>query len=100
MVKNALITVISLLLLACATGRVEPTAKNAAWAISHARAAQRQAAAVGYEWRDTGQLIDDARKAAKNSQFARAIALAQQAERQSQAALDQFIEQKNAAHNY
>jgi hypothetical protein len=98
--KAVLISLLSLLLGACATGSIKPTAENAARAIVHAEDAQRRVAAVGNEWRDTGTLLNDAREAAKFKRYAKAIELASQAERQSQAAMKQYLNQRDAASEY
>jgi hypothetical protein len=59
-------------------------------AISAAEAAQKQAASVGYEWRDTGKMIKDARKLSTEGKSAQAIKLAQQAEEQGKDAYAQY----------
>jgi hypothetical protein len=56
-----------------------PTAEAA---ITAAKVAQRQAAAVGGEWRDTGPMIDAAEKAADAGDFGTAIELAKKAEKE------------------
>jgi hypothetical protein len=103
--KKILLTVaFSLVLGACATTAPEPitpapTADMASSAIAAAQDARKKAASVGHEWRDTGALIDDAAKAAEAKEYAKAIELANQAERQGLAALDQYKAQKDAARN-
>gem|GEM_PF-851143 len=99
MKKTFLIMLFSLMLGACATTTPEPTsaapsAEMASSAIAAARDAREKAASVGYEWRDTGALLDDAAKAAEAKEYARAIELANQAERQSLAALEQYKAQQ------
>ena len=97
MKKTILIASLSLTLGACATTGNQATAASAASAIAAAQAAKSQAAEAGYEWRDTGAIIDDARKAAEAKEFSKASELAAKAERQSVAALKQYEAQKNAA---
>jgi hypothetical protein len=103
--KKILLTVaFSLVLGACATPAPEPTtpaptADMASSAIAAARDAREKAASVGHEWRDTGALINDATKAAEAKEYAKAIELANQAERQGLAALEQYKAQKDAAMN-
>lgn len=97
MKTTGLIVSLSLLLGACATAGVPATAKSATHAIEHAQAAQLKAAEVGHEWRDTGTIIADARKAVEAGEFDRASELAALAERQSLAALKQYKSQRNAS---
>lgn len=102
MKKTLLLILFSLMLGACATTAPEPTtpaptADMASSAIAAARDARERAASVGHEWRDTGALIDDAAKAAEAKEYARAIELANQAERQGLAALEQYKSQNEAA---
>ena len=51
-------------------------------AIAAAKTAQKEAAAVGGEWRDTGAVIKDAEKAAAEGNFGNAVELAKKAEAQ------------------
>ncbi len=64
-------------------------ADDPAAAIAAAEAARSEAAKVGFEWRDTAQLIEEAKKAASEGDAAKAVALAQQAQRQSENAVKQ-----------
>ena len=57
----------------------KPTADAA---IAAAKAAQKEAAAAGGEWRDTGAVIEDAEKAASEGNFGSAVELAKKAEAQ------------------
>jgi len=59
-------------------------------AIAAAEAANKAAAAVGYEWRDTGKLIKKAKQLAKQGKTAAAIKLAKQAEEQGHNAVLQY----------
>jgi len=45
-------------------------------AINAAKAAQKEAASLGFEWRDTGKIIKKAEAAAKNGKNQKAIELA------------------------
>lgn len=59
-------------------------------AIAAAVKAQQAAAEVGYEWRDTGKMIKQAKALAAKGKSAEAIQLAKQAEEQGQDALKQY----------
>ena len=94
---------IALLGSACTTTQVAESVKataatptGAAAAINAAEAARSKAAAVGAEWRDTAQLIEDAKKAEAAKDPATATELARQALHQSENALRQHAEQMNA----
>ena len=103
MKKTLLIASLALLTSACAsnqTVQIPATPENAASAIAAAEAASSKAAAVGYQWRDTGKLIASAKKASVAKDAAKAIALAQQALRQSENALKQQAQQKDAASRF
>ena len=63
--------------------------ENAKAAIAAAEKSRAAAAAVGFEWRDTSQLIDDAKKSLAEKEFDKAIKLANQAERQGAIAVKQ-----------
>lgn len=64
-----------------------PEAKNAIYAAKLKNARARN---LGYEWRDTAKIIDDAEKAAADCDNDRAIALANSAEAQAAAAIAQY----------
>ena len=102
--KNSLIIApLALLAAACASNQavqIPATAENAAAAIATAVATNSKASAMGYEWRDTGKLIADAKKAAAAKELAKAIELAQQALHQSENALKQHDAQKDAASRF
>ena len=73
------------LLAGCATtGDEGPSA--AEQAIADAKIANTEAAALGYEWRDTGVLIEQAEKALADGDEAKALELANQAIAQAEAA--------------
>ena len=86
----------ALFLHACANTPPAPTAEDAEAAIRTAEQKTRQASDVNYEWRDTGKLITQAREALKKGDIASALKLANKASRQSDNALKQYAEQKNA----
>lgn len=70
-----------------AVSAVQPERAKAA--IAAAEKSRDAAAAAGFEWRDTTQLIDDAKKAAAAGEFDKAIKLAGEAERQGALAVKQ-----------
>jgi len=72
------------------------TAESAKTAIAAAEASRSKADAVGYEWRDTAAMIDEAKKAAEAKDFAKAIELASEAERQGKYAVAQHAQQVEA----
>ncbi len=101
MKKTILIATFTLMLGACApTGSSaaggSTSAESAAKAIASAEAAREKVAKVGYEWRDTGGIIDDAKKAAEDKDYDKAAKLAAKAKYQSVAAMEQYKSQKNA----
>ncbi len=85
--------VLSLGLLAGCATTGDDKAAAAEQAIAEAKAANAEAAALGFEWRDTGKLIKDAQAAYDAGDYDKALALANQAlaqaeEAQRQAALE------------
>lgn len=68
--------------------------KAAQAAITTAEAAQKKAASVESEWRDTGKIIKQAQTAMKKGNFNEAIELANKAERQGQNGYQQAVSQK------
>ena len=68
------------------SGSSEQAAKDA---IAAAKKAQKDAAAVGYEWRDTGKMIKKAEKALADENYDEAIKLANKAKRQAENAIAQ-----------
>ncbi len=92
MKKHVLLLAATLLATACASqGPSEPaaTAESANQAIVAAEAAAKQAQEVGYQWRDTEKLIQDAKAAAAKRDFATAQKLANAAAQQGKLALEQ-----------
>ncbi len=85
----------ALLLTACAsTGTAnemvkEATAQDAEQAIAAAESARKQAAALKYEWRDTGKMIKQAQELAKEGKFVDAVNKARMAQRQGEMATQQ-----------
>jgi len=61
-----------------------------------AQAARKQAAAVGFEWRDTAKMLKKAKKLAKAGRFDKAQALAYEAQKQGELATAQAAEQAKA----
>lgn len=92
----------AILLAGCAAG--ETATKNGEndpqAAIEAAIQAQKKAASVGYEWRDTQKLIDEAKDAAKKGENDKAVKLADKARKQGEMAYQQSEAQKNAGPRY
>lgn len=100
MKKIILTASLTLMLAACAsTGTTSMTADDANKAIASAEAAQTKAAAVGYEWRDTGKIIKSAKTAAEAKEYEKAITLAKKAEQQGINAVKQHDAQVAALSN-
>lgn len=91
MTKLFTLAAAAILLSACAsqTAKIEPTEENAVRSIAAAEAANKKAAAIGFEWRDTGKFIKQAKEAAAKKEYAKSIELAQKAERQGHNAVKQ-----------
>jgi len=87
----------ALLLQACAN---TPPVSDAKAAISAAEQKTKQARKVDNEWRDTGKIIKKAKTAMKKGDIETAIKLANKASRQSDNALKQYAEQKNAGPHF
>ena len=85
----------TLMLGACATAP-QTTEQDAMAAIEAAKAEAAKAAAVKYEWRDTGKIIKSAEEAMKKQDYETAVKLANQAKSQGMLAQQQAEEQKNA----
>jgi hypothetical protein len=104
MKKIVFIASLALLGSACATTQTAEapaaTPPNAIAAIAAAEAASSKVSALGYEWRDTATLITDAKKALEAKDSATAVKLAQQAQRQSENALQQQAQQMDAASRF
>lgn len=74
-----------------------PEAQRAQQAIGEAEAAAEKADAVGYLWRDTEEMIEEAKKAAEAREYDKAVQLAEEARRQSDQAYRQYLDQRDAA---
>lgn len=66
-------------------------------AIDAAKAAQKKAASVDGEWRDTGKMIKQAEELASEGKADEAIELAKKAQLQGEAGYEQAMGQKDAA---
>jgi hypothetical protein len=91
----------ALFLTACASSAAKDSsgttdAQQAKQAISQAEAAAEKADSVGYLWRDTEQLIKDAKKAVDEKKYEEATSLADEARRQSELAYQQYLDQRDA----
>lgn len=102
MKKFILIAPLALLAAACANTQTAktPAFETSAEAIAAAEAARSKVAAVGYEWRDTGKLIANAKKAQAAKDEAKALNLATLALTQSNNAIQQHAAQKDAASRF
>jgi hypothetical protein len=91
MTKLLTMAAAAVLLAACAgqTAKIEPSEENAASSIAAAEVANKEAAAIGFEWRDTAKIIKQAKEAAAKKEYAKSIELAQKAEHQGQNAVKQ-----------
>lgn len=65
------------------------TAESFEQAYATASAARKQAASVGFEWRDTRKLLKRAKKAAEGGDFDTAVTLADRARFESEQAVEQ-----------
>ncbi|KPK54446.1 MAG: hypothetical protein AMS22_05865 [Thiotrichales bacterium SG8_50] len=91
---SGLIALVLTIAVGCASAPEEPaptgpTAADAEAAIAAAKSANKQAGAMGAEWRDTGKLIKQAEEALAAGDYAKAIALADEARAQAEMAMDQ-----------
>ncbi|MBC8209599.1 MAG: hypothetical protein H8E21_00930 [Gammaproteobacteria bacterium] len=80
----------SILCLAISTLIATTAMASAEHAIAAAEAAQKSAAAVGHEWRDTGKMIAEAKELAEKGQTDDAIKVAKIAEQQGRDAYAQY----------
>ncbi len=100
MKKLLLAATAALFLNACAYTPPAASTDDAKAAISQAMEKTQQSAKVGYEWRNTGKIIKKAKAALKKGDIDTAIKLANKAGRQSDNALKQYAEQKNAGPHF
>jgi hypothetical protein len=100
--KNMAVLTGALLVLGCAginagseSGKqaMDASVQNA---IDNAIAANKNAASIGYEWRDADKFIEDAKKAAAEGDKEKALSLANEAKSQGDLAYEQGLSQKNA----
>lgn len=85
----------ALILSACGVQQTH-TDKDAAAAIAAAEATNKKAAKAEFEWRDTGKIIKQAKAAAKDGDFDKAVKLANKAKKQAELALQQAAAAKKA----
>ncbi|MDH5572976.1 MAG: hypothetical protein OEY89_14525 [Gammaproteobacteria bacterium] len=95
MKKLLIATAIAISLNACSSAPTM-TAVDAQAAIAAAEYETQRASELKYEWRDSGDLIKEAKSAEQKQDFALAVKLADQAKRQSSNAIKQYHDQKNA----
>ena len=89
------ILTLTLVLVGCATSAIAGQTEYEK-AVTGAKVAQKQAAAVGGEWRDVGKLIKDAEAAAAKKEYDTALNLAVEAKAQSELGYTQAISQRHA----
>lgn len=100
---TSLIAIVFSVAIGCSSTSEEGTSTEQAAkdAIAAAKEANKKAKAVGYEWRDTGKLIDEAEKALSNSKYDDAIKLANKARKQAENAVAQEArENQRIAHMF
>ena len=90
-----LITILAGVIVGCAGTTEQDSAGSAADAIAAAKAANAKAKKETYEWRDTGKLIKKAEKALTDGNDAKAIKLANKAQRQAENAVKQKYAELN-----
>jgi len=74
--------------------------EDAQQAIDEAEVALKKADSIGYEWRDSAQLLEDARAALAQGDQAQALKLAAQAKLQGERAYEQGMGQQNAGPHF
>lgn len=77
------------LMTGCASTEETSDQAAAEQAIADAKAANAEAAALNYEWRDTGKMIEDAEKKLAEGDYAGALELANKAKYQAETAVKQ-----------
>jgi archaellum component FlaG (FlaF/FlaG flagellin family) len=96
-------TIKPIIIIAASLIMISATARGAGTddAIEAAEKAQQQAASVGYEWRDTAKILNDAKKLAAEGKSAEAVKLARVAEEQGKDAYAQYhAEQERYRQNH
>ena len=98
MKKIALLAAVMLTITGCAglSAPPYPDEDSAAAAIGAANDARKKAASVGGEWRDTGKFIKQAKAAAADGDYEKAIKLANKAKTEGELGYAQAISQKDA----
>lgn len=93
---TSLIALVFSVAIGCSSTSEEGTSTEQAAkdAIAAAKEANKKAKAVGYEWRDTGKLIEEAEKALSDSKYEDAIKLANKARKQAENAVAQEASEK------
>lgn len=74
-------------------GEMKADAAMASDAIAKAEASRKKAASVNGEWRDTGKFIKNAKKAAEDGDYAKAVRLAKKAENEGNLGYQQQVSQ-------
>lgn len=100
---TSLIALVFSVAIGCSSTSEEGTSTEQAAkdAIAAAKEANKKAKAVGYEWRDTGKLIEEAEKALSDSKYDDAIKLANKARKQAENAVAQEArENQRIAHMF
>jgi len=100
---TGLIALVFSVAIGCSSTSEEGTSSEQAAkdAIAAAKEANKKAKAVGYEWRDTGKLIEQAEKALSDSKYDDAIKLANKARKQAENAVAQEArENQRIAHMF
>lgn len=92
MIRTLFAALLVTLLVGCNATKSSPnyTLIDSTRVIKQAEEAVAKAAAVGFEWRDTAQLLTDAKAANEAKDYNTAVALAGQAERQANNAVKQY----------
>ena len=94
-IKLAAASALALSLAACQSAPSK-TAADVDMAMKAATSANKAVKKVGYEWRDTGKILKQAKKAKDKKDFDKAYSLAKKAENQAKNAMAQYKENKNA----
>lgn len=83
----------------CALAQAEAGKDSFDAAYQAAETARQQAAAAGYEWRDTSKLLSEAKDAAAAGDYAAAVKLADEAKLQGELAVQQAAHEADAWKN-
>lgn len=96
---TTLVAVLCAAVLAACAATTDATAadeKSFNAAYEAADAARKQAASLGFEWRDTKKMLDEAKKAADKGDYETAEKLAMKAKREGEMGVAQAKEQEQA----